>query len=273
MLRVNWFGNYCSFNVFTIVNDQGLDPGDSLPFDTIKTIKIPNEVLKYVNNPTSHNVRSAFSQKLSDIGQICELTELTKLEIEHHSIKDIPIDIGNLKKLRELYLAHNDIKSIPVEIGELVNLQRLDLSYNEIRSLPAEIGNLKDLRALDLSDNQIGSVVVQIGDLEELRHLNLSNNDITSLNDGFSQLSDLETLRLYGNNIEIIPDEIKFLPKLKILDTDVPGASKSNTKSNTKSINVHKKRHKTNGGYRKKSIKHIRKNRRTTHNRKTRKYI
>jgi len=110
------------------------------------------------------------------VNLIARLTSLTKLDLSHNSLSQLPVDMANLKGLRELYVHHNVIVKLPSSLFTLGDLKVLNASNNAITSLAAEVGELANLETLDLSNNNIRRLPPEIRKCEKLTVLNLSGN-------------------------------------------------------------------------------------------------
>jgi Leucine-rich repeat (LRR) protein len=97
--------------------------------------------------------------------EIGNLTNLTRLYLDHNQLTSIPPEIGNLTNLTTLYLDHNQLTSIPPEIGNLVNLNYLQLHHNHLTSIPSEIGNFTKFVSLYLHHNHLTSIPPEMGTL------------------------------------------------------------------------------------------------------------
>ena len=63
---------------------------------------------------------------------ICELSNLTILDVEYNQLSVLPANIKHLKNLRRLYLRCNQLKTLPDEIGELKKLRWLYVAGNPL---------------------------------------------------------------------------------------------------------------------------------------------
>lgn len=104
----------------------------------------------------------------------CEMLE--ELEMNWCKLRQIPSQIGKMKKLKKLTLyGLYDLKSIPEEIGELSNLEELWMGYGGIESLPKRLKDLKMLKSISLSG--LYDLLLSAEDLvlfSKLRHLRIS---------------------------------------------------------------------------------------------------
>jgi len=80
---------------------------------------------------------------------------LTRLDLSHNCLREVPEDIGVLKNLRELWLSHNSLEELPENLGLLLSLKSLDLQYNQLINLPESIGRLEKIVDLDLRNNPL----------------------------------------------------------------------------------------------------------------------
>ena len=83
---------------------------------------------------------------------------LRKIDLSKNRLREIPKEIGTLKRLEELNLQENNITRIPVEIGELPSLEVLDLSRNSLVEIPLAIADLPRLRRLLLAGNRLDNI-------------------------------------------------------------------------------------------------------------------
>jgi len=148
------------------------------------------------------------------IEEICQITQLTTLNLSNNNITQLPVEIGQLTQLTELNLCNNNLTQLPVEIGHLTQLTRLYLQYNNITHLPVEIGQLTQLTTLLLCNNKLTHLPVEIGQLTQLTTLHLYNNKLTNLPAEIGQLTQLTTLHLSLNKLTHLPVEIGQLTQL-----------------------------------------------------------
>jgi len=107
--------------------------------------------------------------------------------------------IARLTCLTKLDLSHNSLSQLPVEMEKLVNLNELYVNHNVIVKLPSSLFTLKDLRTLNASNNAITSLAPEIGDLANLENLDISNNNVRRLPPEIRKCEHLRTLCLRGN--------------------------------------------------------------------------
>lgn len=151
--------------------------------------------------------------------EIFELTNLTKLNLMNHEIKEIPAKLSNLTRLRFLAIS-GPFTLIPNKLRSLQFLESLTLA-GEYQLIPKWIGNLPRLNALALFGIEgtmkisSNSFLGNIGNFTEIPRsiLNLHNLQFLSLSfniDTFplwlSNLNKLENFSI--NGLYEIPDEI-----------------------------------------------------------------
>jgi leucine-rich repeat protein SHOC2 len=151
---------------------------------------------------------------------ICNLLNLTLLDLKYNKFSGLPESIGNLTKLESLDLSNNQLNSLPESIGNLTKLTSIDLGANQLNSLPESIGNLSQLSALDLRGHQLTVLPDSIGNLSSLTFLNLSDNQITELPVSMGNLDRLNRLFLGSNQLTSLPASIDRLVQLQHLDLD-----------------------------------------------------
>ncbi len=123
--------------------------------------------------------------------------------------------------LEFLSLKNDHLKEIPIEIGFLKKLKVLDLSGNDFKTLPKSFSGLTNLEELFLNDEKNMNLyenIEIISLLPHLRVLHLENDNLSNLPKNIFKLTNLETLFLNHNNFKQIPKHIKGLDHLKYLD-------------------------------------------------------
>lgn len=98
---------------------------------------------------------------------------LMLLDLSKNRLKELPAELGLLKKLKKLVLFKNRLESIPPQIGELEDLQELVVNQNELETLPDEIGKLKKLRYIDMWSNNLTHLPGSMAEMWALEELDL----------------------------------------------------------------------------------------------------
>ena len=154
-----------------------------------------------------------------------KITSLHCSFADGNKIRELPPEIGLLKKLESLDLFCSKLKTLPPEIGNLENLVKLNLRKNYNIVLPKEIENLQKLEVLNLSEtitlNQkaIGKFPICVCSLLALKELNISFCPIRNIiPPEIANLQNLEVLDLARCKFTAIPPEIWKLKKLKSLE-------------------------------------------------------
>ncbi len=123
---------------------------------------------------------------------------LEYLSLKNDHLKELPSEIGTLKKLRVLDLSGNDFIVLPKSFSELYNLEELFLNEEKRFNLD------ENIEVLSL--------------LPHLRILHLENDQLNKLPKKIYRLNHLESLYLNNNKFKEFPTELKEMPNLKYLD-------------------------------------------------------
>lgn len=128
---------------------------------------------------------------------IFNLTNLESLTILTEDLLEIPKEIEKLKNLKEFKVScgsytsikslkliikkeNVSLKEIPVEIGNLAKLETLSINHTGIKRIPSEVANLKNLEVLDLHNNMIEELPEELKYKESFRYFNISENPIAN---------------------------------------------------------------------------------------------
>lgn len=158
------------------------------------------------------------------------LKQLEVLDLADNSLGKLPKSITELKELTTVNLSNetsylnyrNHIRQLPLEIGNLKKLQRLNMNYHQISKLPSSFSSLQGLEELNLRRNNLRRFPLEIIVLDNLKKLDLSGNKIKKLPDNISTMKSLEVLNLTGNPIDKkeITNLKKVLPNLQVIEID-----------------------------------------------------
>ncbi|ATB43525.1 hypothetical protein CYFUS_009005 [Cystobacter fuscus] len=133
-----------------------------------------------------------------------------ELTLNGRKLGTLPASIGEFSELERLWLGSTGLKQLPGELGQLRKLKKLDLSFNrELRSLPPEVGQLQELESLNLKNTGLTSLPEELGRLERLTFLDLQATELKSLPACLFQMKSLKTLDLYWTPVP--PEEIERL--------------------------------------------------------------
>ena len=141
--------------------------------------------------------------------RILQLRHLTKLDLSHNHLQDLPENFAGVPLLAELVLSDNQIAVIPRAfcISSLSeSLTHLDLSKNRLQLLKPYFCKLRNLITLKLDYNELVVLPSGIGKLCQLSYLTAANNHLKTLPVGFTSLK-LSHLDLDSNEfLETGPD-------------------------------------------------------------------
>ncbi|XP_057839989.2 disease resistance protein RUN1 isoform X2 [Cryptomeria japonica] len=130
--------------------------------------------------------------------QVC----LRELHVKHTSIREVPSDIGELRKLEVLDIGSRFLTSLPYSLGNLSSLTRLELSNCKmLNCLPDFSGPLNMLKRISIYSTSVSTISISGDSCPSLEHIVLDNNDhlvdIQSLPTSVRRLevSDCKTLK------------------------------------------------------------------------------
>ncbi len=142
---------------------------------------LESDIYQYTSLEEAMNASkdSVFSLKLKErlkevpLEVFTQFPNLQLLDLSKNRIKEIPSQIGLLKKLKKLILFKNKIESLPPQLGELEDLRELIINQNELETLPEEIGKLKKLRYIDMWSNNITGLPGTMAEMWALEEVDL----------------------------------------------------------------------------------------------------
>ena len=77
-------------------------------------------------------------------------------------------------------MQNNSIRNLPIELGELTSLSILNVSKNKLKVLPESIGMLKNLTLLDISHNKAIQLLPKtLGQAQSIEKINLEGLDLS----------------------------------------------------------------------------------------------
>lgn len=185
-----------------------------LHFKNQNLTHFPEEILHH-KNVTNINLEGNTIKEIPNW-----LTTLTDIKVLYLSSNQISCfaPLCKLPKLEVLHLNNNKINKIPTEIKQLKKLKRLYLSHNFLTKLNSSIGHLTELKQLLLARNQLREINTAIGSLKKLEHLNLFHNSLNELPESIGKLERLKFLQLSKNSLKKLPDSFRYLNELSILE-------------------------------------------------------
>lgn len=153
---------------------------------------------------------------------------ITRLDLTHNELTEIPGWIGELGLLRTLRVEGNRLSDLPTEIGRLTGLRELSLGWgsagNPLTRVPRTVASLPWLTQLLLDSCSLTELPSWLPDLEALERLDARSNDLVTLPSGVGEMHRLMTLDLGDNPIEALP-VISHLQELSVSHrglTEVP---------------------------------------------------
>lgn len=159
-----------------------------------------------------------------DIGQ---LTSLQELSIQTNDIEILPVELFDLPFLVKLNLSFaNELRNIPREIGRLRRLEVLIIQFGNFNTIPSEMGNIRSLRIIQLNNCFVNAIPASFGNLENLEELYFTANRTNSGNFIVvpSQLGRLRNLRILDLNTDV-PDIERFWIPESVCNLELIGST------------------------------------------------
>jgi len=149
-----------------------------------------------------------------------ELMELTKLDISHNTINNLPPSVFlSLSELKVLQATNAGLQALPDSIGTLSStLAKLVISDNAILHLPTTLTLLTTLQELRADGNGLSQLPPSIHAFARMDTLAVSRNKLTSLPDSLGGCTALCVLLCSNNNISCLPSCLPSLWHLRELE-------------------------------------------------------
>ena len=176
-----------------------------------------------------------FSNQVSDIPSLSNLTSLQSLDFSDNQVSDIP-SLSNLTNLQSLVFNINQVSDI-TSLSDLTNLESLKFSDNQVSDI-TPLSGLTNLESLSFSVNQV-SDITSLSDLTNLQSLVFNINqvsDITSLSD----LTNLQRLSFEYNQVsDLTPlSDLTNLILLYLLDNQVSDITSLSDLTNLQHLDI-----------------------------------
>jgi Leucine-rich repeat (LRR) protein len=212
---------------------RGSGSGQTLSYSTLYKNARKSGIL----NLSSKSLRTppmeifCLDTKLESDENFWEICPLTKLDLSHNEITELPLEVSNLIDLMTLKLRGNRLENLPPTLGSCIRLRHLDLSSNSLSFIDHIEGILSDLQECFLSENSLVQLPSFLFYSHELKLLEANSNRLSSLSPDIGNLRQLTRLCLNNNALQELPSALSSLHKLQVLDvrknrlTDIPDLS------------------------------------------------
>jgi internalin A len=151
--------------------------------------------------------------------------KITKIDLSHAELTQLPIEIYRIEDVEELILDGNELKDLLPGLGAMNKLTTVNLSRNQLKKVPPALAEVGSLHELDLSENKFKKkygIWEDLKGLPGLKTLNLRGNSIGPPPEDLSVLSSLETLNLSGvslnDKLGSMVKPLGTIPSLSALD-------------------------------------------------------
>ncbi|XP_003690976.1 protein lap1 [Apis florea] len=136
---------------------------------------------------------------------IVELFNVTNLYVYGNLIKEVPPELCQMNQLTVLDLSANKLEQISPYIGNLISLKSLLLNENFIDKLPNEMNQMHNLEILSISGNKFVALPEWIGSLPKLKELNADNNYLKELPNRLTLSPQLSIISVCSNRLRYLP--------------------------------------------------------------------
>lgn len=93
--------------------------------------------------------------KLTEMPSVASLKNLSRFDVSHNQLSELPDGIYELEHLAEIHASNNQITTIDANVSKLTSLKVLSLNVNKIELIPSELSECHKLKELYLQDNLI----------------------------------------------------------------------------------------------------------------------
>lgn len=150
---------------------------------------------------------------------IIELFNVTNLYIYGNLIKEVPLELCQMNQLTVLDLSANKLEQIPPYIGNLISLKSLLLNDNSISKLP--FGKFLDatnnFKFITLSNLNVYIIFIEMNKMHNLEILSISGNRFVALPEWIGSLPKLKELTADNNCLKELPNRLTLSPQLSII--------------------------------------------------------
>ena len=150
---------------------------------------------------------------------IIELFNVTNLYIYGNLIKEVPLELCQMNQLTVLDLSANKLEQIPPYIGNLISLKSLLVNDNSISKLP--FGKFLDatsnFKFITLSNLNVYIIFIEMNKMHNLEILSISGNKFVALPEWIGSLPKLKELTADNNCLKELPNRLTLSPQLSII--------------------------------------------------------
>jgi Leucine-rich repeat (LRR) protein len=165
--------------------------------------------MKYVldksDSQIPKNTTHLFVKCEYDLDVICNLVNLTHLELVNYYLQSLPDNIDKLVNLEYFDCSDNNLSYLPDTICNLINLKELKCNKNNLQSLPENLGKLVNLNTLECCCNNLTYLPDSIGDIVELIHLIFTYNKLSVIPESFTNIREMNVFCCDNNNLTYLP--------------------------------------------------------------------
>ncbi|MBA1205236.1 protein kinase [Pseudomonas capeferrum] len=160
---------------------------------------------------TRLNLKEGLEDFPTEIFDLADSLEM--LDLSGNALRDLPEDLGRLKRLKVLFCSQNRFTHLPHGVGTCPALETVGFKSNRITQVDAQ-ALPPSLRALILTDNALQGVPEALGDCHQLQKLMLAGNQLSALPARLAHCERLELLRIASNRLVELPGWLLRMPRL-----------------------------------------------------------
>lgn len=220
--KLSYLTIWLNGNAFPLIPNESITSVNNLTIAGLNAQTLGNE-LSVFKNLKVLSVK-ATGQRLDVLSSLCELSQLTQLQLSCNGKILLPKCITSNSNLT-IGLTIDSCRDIYDELPNYSNINSLTISHCKFKVLPLNILKLKSIKSLSISNSpnlDYSDALLKISKLKKIITLYLPSNNLKTPPKEIGALTQLEQLGLGSetdsNPLESLPKELEKLKNLKHID-------------------------------------------------------